>query len=56
MENKLALSKTDYISYAYALTIFAGGLMGYVKARSLPSLGKLINYNLNQILYYICLF
>ena len=39
MDNKLALPKTDYLSYAYALTIFAGGLMGYAKARSLPSLG-----------------
>ena len=30
---------TDYISYGYALAILIGGLMGYVKAGSILSLG-----------------
>ncbi len=38
MSNRLVPS-TDYISYAYALTIIAGGIMGYAKTSSLPSLG-----------------
>ena len=29
---------TDYISYGYALAILAGGVMGYAKAKSIPSL------------------
>ncbi|KAL7641580.1 UNVERIFIED_CONTAM: hypothetical protein RMT77_007453 [Armadillidium vulgare] len=29
----------DYISYAYALAVTAGGVIGYVKAGSIPSLG-----------------
>ena len=40
MSNKV-ISKTDYISYAYALTIIAGGIMGYVKSGSMPSLGMI---------------
>jgi uncharacterized membrane protein (UPF0136 family) len=39
MNNKLALPQTDYLSYIYALTILAGGAMGYAKSGSLPSLG-----------------
>ena len=39
MSNKV-ISKTDYISYAYALTIIAGGIMGYAKSGSMPSLGN----------------
>jgi uncharacterized membrane protein (UPF0136 family) len=30
--------QTDIISYAYALTVLAGGLAGYAKAGSIPSL------------------
>jgi len=26
------MSSPDYVSYAYALIVFGGGLMGYVKA------------------------
>jgi len=29
----------DFIGYAYAATVAAGGIMGYVKASSIPSLG-----------------
>ncbi|CAJ0904511.1 21154_t:CDS:2 [Entrophospora sp. SA101] len=29
---------TDYIGYSYALTVTLGGVVGYVKAGSLPSL------------------
>lgn len=35
----IAVPKTDYFSYAYALTILAGGCMGYAKSGSAPSLG-----------------
>lgn len=42
MENKLAVPKTDYISYVYACTILAGGLMGYAKSGSMPSLGLIL--------------
>ncbi|XP_073845847.1 transmembrane protein 14 homolog [Musca autumnalis] len=30
---------TDVIGYLYAATVAAGGIMGYVKAGSIPSLG-----------------
>ncbi|XP_013109784.1 transmembrane protein 14 homolog [Stomoxys calcitrans] len=30
---------TDVIGYLYAATVAAGGIMGYVKAGSMPSLG-----------------
>ncbi|XP_075227592.1 transmembrane protein 14C [Lycorma delicatula] len=29
----------DYISFAYAASVAAGGILGYVKAGSMPSLG-----------------
>uniref|UniRef100_A0A1B6EV52 Transmembrane protein 14C n=1 Tax=Cuerna arida TaxID=1464854 RepID=A0A1B6EV52_9HEMI len=29
----------DYISFAYAASVAAGGIIGYVKAGSMPSLG-----------------
>ena len=40
MSNKVAVPQTDYLSYAYAFTILAGGAMGYAKSGSAPSLGK----------------
>lgn len=39
MDNRVDFPKTDYVSYIYALTILAGGAMGYAKSGSLPSLG-----------------
>lgn len=39
MDNRIGLPKTDYVSYIYALTILAGGAMGYAKTGSMPSLG-----------------
>jgi len=33
-----AIMPTDYFGFGYALTVAAGGIMGYVKAASLPSL------------------
>ena len=31
-------AKTDYLSYGYALSVVAGGVIGFFKAGSLPSL------------------
>jgi uncharacterized membrane protein (UPF0136 family) len=31
-------ANTDYISYGYGLAVIAGGLIGYLKAKSVPSL------------------
>ncbi|RNA36743.1 transmembrane 14C [Brachionus plicatilis] len=32
------VSRTDFLSYGYGLAIVAGGLIGYLKANSIPSL------------------
>nr|CAG8519883.1 6337_t:CDS:2 [Entrophospora candida] len=46
---------TDYIGYSYALTVTLGGVVGYVKAGSLPSLiaglsfGGLAAYAANRV-------
>lgn len=37
-QKKPAHNMTDYVSIAYALTVTAGGLLGYVRAGSIPSL------------------
>jgi uncharacterized membrane protein (UPF0136 family) len=36
--NKQLVSRTDLIGYGYAFIVLAGGIMGYVKGGSVPSL------------------
>ena len=36
--NKQLASRTDLIGYGYAFIVLAGGIMGYVKGGSVPSL------------------
>jgi uncharacterized membrane protein (UPF0136 family) len=38
MSQKAPNAQTDIFSYAYAFTVLAGGLAGYAKAGSIPSL------------------
>lgn len=36
--NKELMQRNDYLGYGYALIVLAGGIMGYAKTGSLPSL------------------